>query len=270
MAESSSESSRGGASRKTSSSGGGSSRRSSSKSTARRSSSSSSRSSRSSANSRSTSKSRSSSSGSRSAASRRAAAVRGGRARFPQQTAEKRAREAGEFSGKSAAEVRDAITRGVIRPLNLIMLTRDRIEEVVGDAVDRGRVTAEDAQTIVQGLLKRGREQTDSVLGDLENLLGRGRGSGSGAGAAVGRVTSAARKRALEAADPVIAQADRARRVAGVGPAFPILGYDDLTAAQVQSRLDGLSPAELRKVRDYERRHANRKSVLDAVAAKLP
>jgi hypothetical protein len=54
-----------------------------------------------------------------------------------------------------------------------------------------------------------------------------------------------------------------------VGPSFPILGYDDLTAAQVQSRLDGLSPAELRKVRDYEKRNANRKSVLDAVQSKL-
>jgi hypothetical protein len=67
----------------------------------------------------------------------------------------------------------------------------------------------------------------------------------------------------------VRAQADRARRAAGVGPSFPILGYDDLTAAQVQSRLDGLSPAELRKVRDYEKRNANRKSVLDAIQSKL-
>ena len=37
----------------------------------------------------------------------------------------------------------------------------------------------------------------------------------------------------------------------------------------MQSRLDGLSPAELRKVRDYEKRNANRKSVLDAVQSKL-
>ena len=54
-----------------------------------------------------------------------------------------------------------------------------------------------------------------------------------------------------------------------MGPSFPITAYDDLTAAQLQSRLDGLTPAELRKVRDYERRNANRKSVLDAVEAKL-
>jgi len=35
------------------------------------------------------------------------------------------------------------------------MLTRDRIEEVVNEAVERGRVTAEDAQSIVQGLVQR-------------------------------------------------------------------------------------------------------------------
>jgi polyhydroxyalkanoate synthesis regulator phasin len=181
-----------------------------------------------------------------------------------------------DFSGKNVAELRDAITRGVIRPLNLVMLTRDRIEEVVNDAVERGRMTAEDAQTIVQGLVQRGREQTDSVMSDLEGLLARGREAPVTAVSAVGRArkqvsdtAKGAGKRARDSADPVIAQADRARRVAGVGPSFPILGYDDLTAAQVQSRLDGLSPAELRKVRDYEKRNANRKSVLDSVEKKL-
>jgi polyhydroxyalkanoate synthesis regulator phasin len=176
--------------------------------------------------------------------------------------------------------LRDAITRGVIRPLNLIMLTRDRIEEVVNEAVERGRITAEDAQGVVQSLVQRGREQTDSVMGDLEGLLQRGAGevvqAPAQAASAVGRArkqvgdaAKGATKRAREQADPVLATADRARRAAGVGPSFPILGYDDLTAAQVQSRLDGLSPAELRKVRDYEKRNANRKSVLDAVQSKL-
>ena len=161
------------------------------------------------------------------------------------------------------------------------MLTRDRIEEVVDDAVSRGRMTADDAQDLVQGLISRGRKQTNDVLRDLEQLLGRGRdqisnsspsSGGSTAGRArsqVGAATKSARKAARDAADPVLAQADRARRAAGIGPTFPIIGYDDLTAAQVQSRLGGLSPAELRKVRDYEKRNANRKSVLDAIAGKL-
>ena len=67
----------------------------------------------------------------------------------------------------------------------------------------------------------------------------------------------------------MLAQADRARRAVGVGPSFPITGYDELTAAQIQARLGDLTPAQLRKVRDYERRHANRKSVLSAIEGKL-
>ena len=67
----------------------------------------------------------------------------------------------------------------------------------------------------------------------------------------------------------MLAQADKARRAAGLGPTFPIVGYDELTVAQVQGRLSDLSPAELRKVRDYERRHANRKTVLDGIGEKL-
>ena len=47
------------------------------------------------------------------------------------------------------------------------------------------------------------------------------------------------------------------------------MGYDDLTANQIQARLVTLTPAELRKVRDYERRRGNRKSVLDAIEQKI-
>ena len=165
-------------------------------------------------------------------------------------------------------------------PLNLIMVTRDRIEEVLEDAVARGRMTADDAQDLLQGILQRGRQQTNDVLGDLEALLGRGRSEVEGATTGARRrgteAASRARKqvedattRARAAADPGLALADRARRTAGIGPSFPVTGYDDLTAAQVQTRLDGLSPAELRKVRDYEKRNANRKSVLQAIESKL-
>ena len=57
--------------------------------------------------------------------------------------------------------------------------------------------------------------------------------------------------------------------MAGLGPEFPITGYDDLTAAQVVAELDGMSDADLRKVRQYERANANRKTVLGAVDRKL-
>jgi hypothetical protein len=164
--------------------------------------------------------------------------------------------------------------------MEMVMLTRDRIEEVLGEAVERGRMTSADAQNVASGLLDRGRKQTNDVLKDLESLLGKGRSGVGGrtsgvrkaAGGAVGAArsqASGARSRAVRAAAGPLAQADRARRAAGVGPNFPIIAYDDLTADQVVGRLGDLTPAELRKVRDYERRNANRKTVLNSIETKL-
>jgi polyhydroxyalkanoate synthesis regulator phasin len=220
-----------------------------------------------------------------SSAPRKRAAKKGGQARGRQQKAKKQARKVadattGEFSGKSVAEFRQALTSNLIRPFEMVMLSRQRIEEALDEVVKRGRMTRDDASQLGQALFTVGRQQTDDVLKDLEQLLGRGRSrleertgnvrgrsvdAARGARRSVGQAADAARK----AADPLLVQADRARRVAGVGPAFPITSYDDLTAAQINSRLDTLTPAELRKVRDYERRRGNRKSVLDAIEAKL-
>ena len=172
-----------------------------------------------------------------------------------------------EFSGKSVADFREALTERLVEPLNLVMLSRERIEEAVEEAVSRGSMTRDAAQDLISGLVERGRRQTSDVLSDLEQLLGRGRGTDVAARAKkqVGDATA----RARGAGGQVLAQADRARRVAGVGPSFPILGYDDRTASQVQDRLGTLTPAELRKVRDHEKRNANRKTVLSAIETQL-
>ncbi len=69
---------------------------------------------------------------------------------------------------------------------------------------------------------------------------------------------------AAKSGDRAIRGAEKVRRVARIG-VFPISGYDELTAAQVTAGLGELSHADLRKVRDYEARNANRKSVLVAV-----
>jgi hypothetical protein len=119
----------------------------------------------------------------------------------------------------------------------LVMLTRERIEEALSDAVERGHMTRQAANDIAESLIARGRREAADVFSDVEQLIGRVRDSG--------------------------------RRAVGAGGTFPIEDYDELTAAQITSRLEGLTPAELRKVRDYERRHGNRKSVLSAVEKKL-
>jgi polyhydroxyalkanoate synthesis regulator phasin len=165
---------------------------------------------------------------------------------------------------------RDALA-STVSQLNLVMVPRDRIQEVLDDAVRRGRVTRDDANELVSDLVRRGRRQTDDLMKDLEQLLGRGR---EGLEDATGDARKQARKGATRArrqpsVDRVLREVDRGRRAAGLPPSFPVLGYDDLSAAQVAERLADLSPAELRKVRDYERRNANRKSVLSAIEKAL-
>jgi hypothetical protein len=107
-------------------------------------------------------------------------------------------------------------------PLDLVVISRARLQEVIDEAVERGRMTRGDAADLLAELLALGR-----------------------------------------------APLDAARRVAGLGPEFPIAGYDDLTAAEVAAELDGMSDAELRQVRSYEKANANRKTVLGAIERKL-
>jgi polyhydroxyalkanoate synthesis regulator phasin len=161
---------------------------------------------------------------------------------------------------------RDALASSVSQ-LNLMMVSRDRIQEVLDDAVHRGRVTRDDANDMVADLVRRGRRQTDDLMKDLEQLLGRSRDQFEDAGADARKRATRARRQPQ--VDRVLREVDRGRRAAGLPPSFPVLGYDDLSAAQIGDRLADLSPAELRKVRDYERRNANRKSVLTAIEKAL-
>jgi polyhydroxyalkanoate synthesis regulator phasin len=159
-----------------------------------------------------------------------------------------------------ASSLAEQLVNRIIRPLGLVVLSRERIQEILDDAAARGRVTRSDANELAAELVNRGRQQTDQLIADVERLLDRGRQQLGSA-----RI----RARRSESLDLLLRSADRARRTVSVAQAFPILGYDELTATQVQGRLEGLSPAELRKVRDYERRHANRKSVLAAIDRSL-
>jgi polyhydroxyalkanoate synthesis regulator phasin len=142
------------------------------------------------------------------------------------------------------------------RLVSSLTLTTERLQDAVDDAVRRGRMTRKDAEDLFATLVSAGRAQTEQLLADIEQLLGRGRG-GDGL-----------RESAAESSDVVLRTVDRARRRVSVGT-FPILGYDDLNANQITKRLVDLTPAQLRKVRDHERRHDARKSVLGAIERRL-
>jgi polyhydroxyalkanoate synthesis regulator phasin len=167
---------------------------------------------------------------------------------------------------KSVEAFRSALERSLV-------LSRDRLQEAVDDAVKRGRMTQSDANELVSRLVTRGRKQTDDMMKELERLLEQARSE------VEARVTPARKraeraatrvgKRTREAADPVLAEADKLRRRAGVGASAPITGYESLNANQVKARLRDLTPADLRKVRTQEKRGKARKSVLNDIEKRL-
>ena len=162
-------------------------------------------------------------------------------------------------SSAPLAGLAEQLANRILKPLGLVVLSRERIAETLEEAAERGRLTRHDAEELSAELVQRGRQQTEELLGDLDRTLGRGRQ----------QIDVATRRARKAAPDKLVRGADRARRTIGVGPAFPILGYDDLTVAQVQNRLSHLTHPELRQVRDYERRHGNRKSLLAAIEKAL-
>jgi hypothetical protein len=146
-------------------------------------------------------------------------------------------------AANDSAGVREQIAR-FLDPREVVVLTRERVQEAVDDAVERGRMTRNDATALVTALFERGKSQTDDLIAQIEGVV-------------TGTPTR------------IVREVDRARRATGIGSSFPVSGYDDLTAAEVGERLGDLTPPELRKVRDYERRNANRKSVLQNIERKL-
>jgi len=122
----------------------------------------------------------------------------------------------------------DESSRSVLNPLDVMVITRERLQDTLDDAVRRGRMTRDDAADLLAEILRR----------------------------------------AISA--PTDRMKREVRRVTGAVDGFPIEDYDELTAAQIVSQLVGLEADDLRRVRDYERRNANRKTVLAAVDTKLP
>jgi polyhydroxyalkanoate synthesis regulator phasin len=178
---------------------------------------------------------------------------------------------------KSVQAFREALERSVT-------LSRDRIQEVVDDAVKRGRMTRDDANELVSKLISRGRKYTDDLLRDLERMVEQARkelesrsaqarreleSRAAPARRAAGRAAGRAGRAARDAADRPLAEADRLRRRAPVSGRWPITGYDQLTASQIRARLGHLSREDLRKVRTQEQRGKARKGILDDIDRRL-
>jgi ferritin-like metal-binding protein YciE len=104
--------------------------------------------------------------------------------------------------------------------------------------------------------------------------------STTGAADELRAVADAVRDTARETASTARRASRQARKVPGVAQAegqikgavaseedLPIPNYDELTADEIVSRLSQLSQIDLAKVEAYERKHENRRTVLNRVAA---
>ena len=129
----------------------------------------------------------------------------------------------------------------MLNPLEALVLTRERLQEVLDDAVERGRMTRDDASEMFAELVRRGRRQTDDLIDSL----------------------------VAAPADRVLREVDRAKRAAGLGrvPDRRLRRPHRRAGDRAARRAD---TGELRAVRDHERRNANRKTVLAAIERKLP
>jgi polyhydroxyalkanoate synthesis regulator phasin len=138
------------------------------------------------------------------------------------------------------AALRKALAQSVVD-------TGERVQETIEDAVRRGRMTRKDAQDLAASIIGASRRQTDEIRAELEALLDRGRRRS---------------RRGDAEAEPVTVPIEHRP---GTERTLPIERYDELTAVLVRKSLKGLSPGELRAVREHEAAHAGRKTVLAEV-----
>src|SRR4051812_47762265 len=91
--------------------------------------------------------------------------------------------------------LREQLSR-YLDPREVVVLTRERVQEAVDDAVERGRMTRDDATALVAALFERGRSQTDDLISQLEAVVS-------------GTPTR------------IVREVDRARRATGIGSRLP-------------------------------------------------
>jgi ferritin-like metal-binding protein YciE len=185
--------------------------------------------------------------------------------------------------GVSAAKAPVDMVRGTSGAEKLLKNAKDEIasealEIASYDALEALAEQAGDQPTV--RLAREHREQEERAMRELRDLIpaltsGLVRESVHGESVFDGGTTGAADLARTIASKAV----DAARSVPGVATAegeakgavadeddLPISGYDDLTAAKLMPRIDKLTQVQLGLVDAYERRHRNRKQVLQRIA----
>ena len=144
-------------------------------------------------------------------------------------------------------------------------LSRRRIEKAFEDLIGRGQGRVE---PIERRMRRRADRVEDEVRDTVTNAAGSAKKATLAAQSTAGRAT---RKNAKKATAAVTSTAPKLPRVAAPRneKQLPIPDYGTLNASRIISSLNGLTQTDLAKVYKYEQAHDNRRTVLEAIDAKL-
>jgi hypothetical protein len=82
------------------------------------------------------------------------------------------------------------------------------------------------------------------------------------------RETESKKREGSKRGEQYVANTERARRARNGSQVPPLKNYDDLSVDDILKKAKGLSEKEIRQVRDYEKRHKNRKTLIESLDRK--
>ncbi len=83
------------------------------------------------------------------------------------------------------------------------------------------------------------------------------------------RETEQKKREGSKRGEQYVANTEEAKQSRKGSQAPPLKDYDDLSVEDVEKKVKGLSKEEIREVRDYEKRHKNRKTLVESLDRKV-
>lgn len=143
--------------------------------------------------------------------------------------------------------------------------TRDSFGVILDHAVGLQERNVRFAQGLVDDSIKELRSQVESNRAMTQELVDRAE-----------KQRGAVRTLVEESADAYVdllytplAYFRQGLRLVETGSGFPIPNYDELNVEEVKGALDGLTAAQIREVREYEKRNKNRETLIEQFDRKL-
>jgi hypothetical protein len=146
--------------------------------------------------------------------------------------------------------------------------TRDSFGTVLDHAVGLQERNVRFAQGLVDGSIKELRYQAESNQAMTQELLERAQRQREAFQTLLEESVDAYMELAYSPFS-YFRQGLRLVETEVIGSGFPIAGYDELNVEEVKGRLDGLSAAQIREIREYEKQNKNRETLIEELDRKL-